>query len=48
MVLSPSHSSIERSAQQEAMRTEQKAKGELERQKLLSEMVRTDMHEWRC
>ena len=31
--------SIERSAQHEALRTEQKAKGELERQKLQNEKV---------
>ena len=34
------HRSIERAAQHEAKRTEQKAKGELERQKLQNEKVR--------
>ena len=37
--LAHSNRSIERAAQHEAKRTEQKAKGELERQKLINEKV---------
>ena len=39
----PIYRSIEMSAQQEAKRTEQKAKGELERQKLQNEKARADL-----